>query len=311
MRSYERDFEFNVISLKWLEVNRIRWKASTYSKYYYIVNSILINQFSSNSISDLCADNVQEFANRMYENGLEVSTIKEYINVINNIISFAQKNQCNCKHIDIIYPKKRKKEIQIINKKEQIKLTNYLLENIDLVKLGILLALYTGVRCGELCALKWDDIDLHSQVITINKTMQRIQCRDKTSISKTKVIIMSPKTFNSERIIPIPNFIVQKLSNYKTDKDAFFLTGTAEYYIEPRSLQNKFNKYIKQADIPRVNFHALRHTFATRCIELGFDTKSLSEILGHANVNITMNLYVHSSFDLKIENMNKLNQLVK
>ena len=302
--------EFKRVASIWLQRNRIRWKASTYSKYYHIVYDVLSEIIGECDVSSINSMQVQLFANEMFENGFEVMTVKEYINVINCIIDFAHQEGYNASEkVRIVYPKRKNKEIQILSKKDQLKFVRYLSQDIDLPKLGILFALYTGIRCGELCALKWSDINLEDKTVTINKTIQRIQCRGDNEAAKTKVIIMPPKTDKSNRIIPIPDFLIEKLLLYACDQSSFFLTGSSEQYIEPRTMQNKFNKYISKSGITKIKFHALRHTFATRCIELGFDIKSLSEILGHANVGITMNLYVHSSFDLKIENMNKLNQI--
>ena len=126
------------------------------------------------------------------------------------------------------------------------------------------------------------------------------------SDGKTKLIITEPKTKSSIRRIPLQNYIVDILSPFQASADAFFLTGKTDKYIEPRTMQNHFKRYLKDCHMKDINFHALRHTFATRCIELGFEVKSLSEILGHSSVNITLNRYVHSSFELKKQNMNKL-----
>ena len=136
--------------------------------------------------------------------------------------------------------------------------------------------------------------------------MQRIQAIDGAALTKTKIIITEPKSKCSVRNIPLPSFLVEIANGFMADPQAFILSGEVNHYIEPRTMQNHFKSYVAESGIQNVNFHALRHTFATRCVELGFEIKSLSEILGHANVNITLNRYVHSSFELKHSNMNKL-----
>lgn len=123
---------------------------------------------------------------------------------------------------------------------------------------------------------------------------------------KTKVLIGPPKSECSIRKIPIPSEMLQLLVQVKRQNEAFLLTGMIHSYIEPMCMENRFKTVIDKCGVSQLNFHALRHTFATRCIELGFDIKSLSEILGHANVNITLNRYVHPSMDLKQANMNRL-----
>ena len=136
--------------------------------------------------------------------------------------------------------------------------------------------------------------------------MQRIQNTSIIAATKTKVVITEPKSQCSMRDIPLPRFIVEIAERFADSPNAFVLSGDKNKYVEPRTMQNHFKAYIKESRIEDANYHALRHTFATRCIEVGFDIKTLSEILGHANVNITLNRYVHSSFDLKCANMNKL-----
>ena len=117
----------------------------------------------------------------------------------------------------------------------------------------------------------------------------------------------SPKSGNSVRDIPIPEFILERLEIIKgMPQEAYILTGRSDKFVEPRSMENLFKRCLKECRMEEINYHALRHTFATRCIEAGFDVKSLSEILGHANVNITLNRYVHSSMEQKRANMGKL-----
>ena len=189
------------------------------------------------------------------------------------------------------------------------KLSDYLRNNLNLYNLGILVCLYTGFRIGEICALKWGNVSFQEKVIYVHQTMQRLQCSE-SGESKTQIIISNPKSNSSVRKIPIPDELFNLIDQYTFPENAYFLTGTSKQYVEPRNMQNKFKKAIKECGIENANFHALRHTFATRCVELGFDIKSLSEILGHSSVNITLNRYVHPSMELKQQNMNKLSELL-
>ena len=149
-------------------------------------------------------------------------------------------------------------------------------------------------------------MNLIDGVLNVRKTMQRIQNTGTGETTKTKVVITEPKSLCSIRTIPLPTFISDFAQLYAVSPRAFILSGDSERYVEPRTMQNRFKRYVKESGIANANFHALRHTFATRCVEVGFELKSLSEILGHANVNITLNRYVHSSLELKHINMNKL-----
>lgn len=172
-----------------------------------------------------------------------------------------------------------------------------------------MLCLFTGMRVGEICALKWEDISFQEKSIYVHKTMQRLQIPRSTS-QKTHIIVTSPKSKCSIRTIPIPDNLVQLIQREFPNRQGYVLASPDEEYIEPRTMQNYFCYVQRQCGLTPVNFHALRHTFATRCIELGFDVKSLSEILGHASVNITMNRYVHPSMELKQQNMQKLAALL-
>lgn len=200
------------------------------------------------------------------------------------------------------------KTMRVLTAFEQHKLTSVLLHDTDLCKLGIYLALCTGIRIGELCALKRENIQFETGLLTVRNTMQRVQIENFNS--KTVVIITEPKSKNSVRDIPLPSFIIDICKKYydMLNSSDYLLTGTAKF-MEPRSLQYRFKKYIKESELENVNFHALRHTFATRCVENGFEIKTLSEILGHVNVNITLNRYVHSSIDLKRINMERMSNI--
>ena len=155
----------------------------------------------------------------------------------------------------------------------------------------------SGIRVGELCALCWDDID--DGVLSVNKTLHRIRIGNKTVVEVTP-----PKTNASIRKIPLPSRISLIVEEHRTSgRIVKSMHGNG---VEPRLMQIKFKKILSECDISDANFHALRHTFATRCVEVGFDIKSLSEILGHTDVKTTLNRYVHSSFEQKRTNMEKL-----
>ena len=165
--------------------------------------------------------------------------------------------------------------------------------------------MFTGIRIGELCSLKWSDIDLEKNILTVSKTMQRIKKLDGNTA--TKILIDSPKSKSSVRKIPLPEFIADILKKLRGNSDDYVLTGK-KLYAEPRTMQYRFSAILKKLSLPKVNFHALRHAFATNCIALGFDVKTLSEILGHSSVEITLNRYVHSSMDRKRACMEVLNR---
>ena len=202
--------------------------------------------------------------------------------------------------------KQKNAPVQTLETADYRRLIKYLQANPTLLNRGILICAFTGIRIGELCALTWGDFSFEKKILHVHKTMQRLQTPD--GDSKTTILITKPKSKCSIRDIPIPEVILPYLDTLGT-ADAFILSGSSESYVEPRTMQNHFKRILRQCNIEDINFHALRHTFATRCVELGFDIKSLSEILGHANVNITLNRYVHPSMNLKQQNMSKLSDL--
>ena len=191
-----------------------------------------------------------------------------------------------------------------LNELEVTVLRDTLRNSQDRRDVGSLLALATGIRIGELCALKGEDICLEKGVLYINKTMQRISCSEKAE-TKTKVVCTAPKSECSARKIPLSKMICKLLAPY-VKSGAYLLTGEAEKYCEPRNLQYRFRKVLKSCGIEEATFHTLRHTFATRALELGMDIKSLSCILGHASVAITLNRYVHPSLKSLREQMEKV-----
>ena len=169
-----------------------------------------------------------------------------------------------------------------------------------------MLSLYTGLRLGELCGLQWQDVNLSKNTISVNKTIQRIENEN----GGTSMLIDSPKTVSSERVIPIPDFLIPILRNIKTETATDYVTTGKNTFTQPRTYQARLKTYFKDCGLENYHFHTLRHTFASRAIELGFDPKSLSEILGHSNVKITLDLYVHPSMESKQEQMNRFTNFI-
>ncbi len=304
------------ISYEWLQIQKPQLKVSSIAKYLNNINSYIIPYFGDNKISNITRNDVTVFSRYLLEfggikvNGLSPKTVNSILSVLKNIFEFAM-HEKGLKITDIsdITVKQSQKPMRILSRQEQSRLSEFLCSKPSPCHLGILLCLYTGLRIGEICALKWEDICIQEQYLYIHHTMQRIQVFGKME-RKTEVVIQSPKSDCSIRKIPIPNEVLQLLIPAQKDRSAFLLTGNVYSYIEPRCMENRFKAVAKECGISGVKFHTLRHTFATRCIELGFDIKSLSEILGHASVNITLNRYVHPSMELKQKNMNMLSELL-
>ncbi len=291
---------------EWLVEKKEYIKESTYANYSNNIFNHIIPELGNYDLFELNHKIIQNFLLKLSKTGkkdgsggLAEKTIKDITIIIKGSLKKAI-NEEKMKHIELTfnYPKDHtEKKIYILTKHEQNKITDYVLNNLNTRNIGVLISLYSGIRIGELCALKWEDIDLKKGIIDIHKTIQRIYIKDKDK-NISKVIITTPKTKNANREIPINKDFLEILKKIKTNKNDYILTGN-ESYIEPRTYRKYFNKVLKQAKIKHFNFHSLRHTFATNCISLSVDYKTVSELLGHANINITLNLYVHPRLSQK------------
>ncbi|GHU50651.1 transposase [Clostridia bacterium] len=305
------------LSLIWLETVETRVKESSHARYRHIVNKYIVPQLGGGTVSGLTEQRVTQFISALLSNGsrhsvcgLSPKTVSDIFIVLKAILKYGVKaNGIPALDLSDIMIVKPENTIRIFTREEFSKLNRFLQNDTDNVKLGVLICLYTGVRIGELCAMKWENINVDEGFIQITNTLQRIQAEE-SSGARTKIIITSPKSSSSLRDIPIPASLLPLLKECPENTDyAYFLTGREDSYMEPRTVQNRFKSYLETLGIEDANFHALRHTFATKCVELGFELKCLSEILGHSNVNITLNKYIHPSFDLKRKNMDKLSAL--
>ena len=248
----------------------------------------------------ICEKNAQQFVLSKIGEGLSQKSIKDMIVVLKMICVFGRKNRIlKYEPFDITYPaNEARKEMPIITRSEQRKLLNQLSGDSSNKAIGIIVCLFTGLRIGEICALTVEDIDFSLREITVSKTVQRIYspCGKK----RTKIIITEPKTPSSWRRVPISSnlfpLLKEKCSNL--EPGSYLLSGN-QNPIEPRTYRKYFDKILLSIKIGHVNFHALRHTFATRCIESNSDYKTVSCLLGHSNISTTLNLYVHPNKEQK------------
>ena len=303
---------FSTAAGQWLEERRPFLKASSAIKYYNILNQYLLPKFGDKSVAEMTREEVSEFLAVLFASGgkcgkgLSLQMIRSIVSVLKSILEYVQDSE----NINVLslgrFPfREQKKPLRVFSMSEQYRLEQCLLSDMDGAGLGIMLCLYTGLRLGELCALKWEDISFENRKLRVCATMMRLQTPDDPE-HKTKIIVTPPKSACSTREIPLPADIFRLLQKMKKSKDTYFLTGNRSLFVEPRTMENRFKAVTGACSIADANFHALRHTFATRCIEQGFDAKTLSEILGHASVKITMDRYVHPTMELKQRNMDKL-----
>lgn len=230
-----------------------------------------------------------------------VSVLKQAFNLALNL-DLISKNPTTT----IKLPASKEKEILALTREEQKTLEEYCLKSTKNNYLGIIICLYTGIRLGELLALTWDDIDFNKKYLYIKKTSYTLR-KDKKKV----FIVESPKTKKSNRVIPLPDKLINLLMIYKNKTSCNYIIHTRnKTMVEIRSYQRTFESILEKCKIKHYNFHCLRHTFATRALELGMDIKTLSEILGHTNVAITLNRYAHSLLEYKIQEMNKIVQIL-
>lgn len=280
----------------WLADIRNKIKESTLSNYTMKLKKHILPCYARVKYERLTADDINAFISQKFSEELSEKYISDIIVLLKSVAKFAQRRYGYANKIEYVTLPKimHFSERKLLSDAEQEHFKTTLLKNPTNANIGMLLAATTGIRIGELCALKWEDIDLEKSIITVRQTVQRIMKNG----GGTRLAVTPPKSRTSAREIPLPDFIVPYLKNIQTDSHCFMLSGNTKI-VEPRTMQYRFKSVLKHADIPYVNFHALRHMFATNCAAIGFDMKTLSEILGHSSVQITLNRYVHSSIERK------------
>ena len=300
----------------WLE-NYIKpsSKAKTFGRYSEIMKHHILPQFGECEVENLVVIEIQKFitdllnqGNKKTGKGLSAKTVNAIITVIQGSLETAFNVGVSKVYIgkSIKRPKLEENKVMCFNQAEQHKIEQTILTGNKLKLYGILLCLYTGLRIGELLALEWQDIDFSKEEISVNKT-----CHDgKNSNGVFCRLTDKPKTFSSIRTIPIPKQIIPYLKTLKKEnKGKYVIEGKGEC-LSVRSYQKTFSCLLKKLKIEHKRFHSLRHTFATRALECGMDVKTLSEILGHKNPNITLNRYAHSMMEHKKAMMNKIGKLL-
>lgn len=292
---------------EWLRLRKRKVKEATYIKYDTALEKHIKPRLGGCFPLGLTSRLLDDFTKELLEENLAPKTVHDILVVLHGVLKYtATLFPGVFPTIEINYPKRSRKEMRVLSREEQQRLIAYLLDDMDECKFGVLLTLFTGVRIGELCALQWGCISLSEKTIRITSTLQRLRDTDMTGNTRTRIVIGTPKSDSSVRTIPMTDYAAELCGRMNPQSAAaYVLTGT-DAYMEPRTLQYRMEKYARDCGLEGVHFHTLRHTFATRAVEVGFELKSLSEILGHASTTVTLDRYVHSSMELKRDNMNKL-----
>ena len=291
----------------WLSLRVTVVKESTYQRYETLINCHILPHLGGVRVNSLNAQMISEYILNLQnegridgKGGLSEKTICDVLCVFRSAIKFAAKNNDIKTNdlFDVSIPTIKQKRVDTLGDAEYEVMTRSIYADPDLNGAAYLLALNLGLRLGEVCGLKWSDINFHERVLYINRTVIRLK-----SGNRTKLMVQTPKTNSAVRVIPVPAEILAFLLRLKNTRsqDAYVLTGSKTTPLEPRTLEARFKRFLNDHALRSIHFHTLRHTFATRCVEHGIDAKTISEILGHANVKTTLQLYVHPSMSYKRE----------
>ena len=287
------------IAAAWKEYKRPYVKQSTMAAYVLILENHVLPYFGDgDSIHEQA---VQAFVLQKLGNGLSVKTVKDILIVLKMVMKYGAKNEwmTYCEW-DIKYPTTSiNKELEVLSVANHRKILNYIQSHFTFTGLGIYISLSTGLRIGEICALKWSDINVTDGTITISRTIERIYIIEGEK-KHTELVINTPKTKNSCREIPMSKELLAMMKPLKkVVNDDFYVLTNNERPAEPRTYRNYYNRLMARLNIPKLKYHGLRHSFATRCIEAGCDYKTVSVLLGHSNISTTLNLYVHPNMEQK------------
>ena len=287
------------IAAAWKEYKRPYVKQSTMAAYVLILENHVLPYFGDGG--SLHEQAVQAFVLQKLENGLSVKTVKDILIVLKMVMKFGVKNEWMTYYEwDIKYPTtSANKELEVLSVANHRKILNYIQSHFTFTGLGIYISLSTGLRIGEICALKWSDINVTDGTITVSRTIGRIYIIEGEK-KHTELVINTPKTKNSCREIPMSKELLAMIKPLKkVVNDNFYVLTNDERPTEPRTYRNYYNGLMEKLEIPKLKYHGLRHSFATRCIEAGCDYKTVSVLLGHSNISTTLNLYVHPNMEQK------------
>lgn len=280
-------------ALLWIEYHKNFIKISTYANYKQTLYKSLIPFFGNFKLKNINKMMIQSYIVSL---NVTTKTIKDYVIVLKQSLNYLFENEIidEFSFKKIKYKPYQKKKIEFLEENDYKKLKKHCIENFNCETefkpyLAILLALSTGMRIGEISALKFKDIDYIDNTINVNRTLQRIYTPDE----KTKIVIGTPKSSSSIRKIPLANDLKACLKKIEYIEENYVVRN--ETPAEPRIIRKKAKEIMKDANVKIIKFHSLRHTFATMCISLNVDIKTLSELLGHANAKMTLDIYTHTT----------------
>ena len=287
------------IAAAWKEYKRPYVKQSTMAAYVLILENHILPTFGEDN--SLPEQSVQAFVLHKIESGLSTKSVKDILIVLKMVMKFGVKKEWMTYYEwDIKYPpSSENKVLDVLSVTNHRKILNHIQSHFTFMGLGIYISLSTGLRIGEICALKWSDINVTDGILTVDRTIERIYIIEGEK-KHTELVINTPKTKNSCREIPMNKELLGMLKPLKkVVNDDYYILTNDERPTEPRTYRNYYKRLMEKLDIPKLKYHGLRHSFATRCIEVGCDYKTVSVLLGHSNISTTLNLYVHPNMEQK------------
>lgn len=305
-------YTFKELGAEWLEHQKGYIKESTFALYNYQLRKYIFPVLGEMHLCDITEETLQNMIFVLADergNNLSENSIKSILTLTKSCLRYGDlRGYAIYKNCRLRLPKTAKatRQIQIFSAREQKLIIASITGDLSCKNFGILLSLYTGLRIGEVCALQWQDFDMENRILHVRKTVQRIYEYETESNKKTRLSIAIPKTVTSMREIPVSSCIYDAAKVLQSGRGTDYVLTNSEKVMEPRVYREFYHKFLERNNLRMLKYHSLRHTFATRCIEMGTDYKTVSELLGHANISITLNLYVHPDMETKRKCMERV-----
>ena len=302
---------FREAAVLWAQEKKMYVKKSSFAAYSLILTNHLIPAFGA--MEDIREEDVQKFILEKLDSGRGSKTVKDMLIVLKMVMKYAAKHEyMPYRQVEARFPTGRERtELPVLCRADQKRMMKYMTDNFSFRNLGVYICLSAGLRIGELCALKWENLDVARGVIVVEKTIQRVYFVDDGE-RHTELLIDTPKSANSIREIPMTKELLRMVKPFrKIVNPSYFILTNSSRPTEPRTYRNYYKKLITEIGIPPLKFHGLRHSFATRCIEGRCDYKTVSVLLGHSNISTTLNLYVHPNIDQKKRCVEQMYRLLK
>lgn len=287
----------------WIAEKKMSVKPTTMALYVYLSEHYLIPLMGSKE--KITKEDVTGIMDFCVQSKFRKNTISSVMSVLKMILRYGEKKEL-CDYV--AFPEKiicsQKKDVpNVLAKKEEKKLLDYIIKGNNIMDIGILISITSGLRIGEVCGLQIGDINVSRRCCSINRTVSQSYNNKKHC---TDIVLSTPKTANSQRVVPIHATLMDMLKTYLQQCPDYYVLTQSSVPLNPNYMRAHLKKTLRRLNLPQIRFHALRHTFATRCVEAGCDVKTLSSILGHSSVQVTLNLYVHPTIEQKRQCLNNM-----